>query len=200
MKKIFLIITLLIVNYTYSQHPVLSTTSLSNPLQDLDITNNGNYAVDIANERNQYVGTWEYNNNGTVFQIKIEKQDKIFNGVVTRDVLMTNYFFIDGVKIKYKLIINNQIIYDNLGVMLYNIKEDGFKLGSRPYLQGSIVDKTTNVGVRYEIYKTTDISPQKIIFKPQRGTIYKLNPNNTYVAGQQWVRFPMEEIEMIKIN
>jgi hypothetical protein len=68
-------------------------------------------------------------------------------------------------------------------------------------LHGSIVDETTKVGVRYEIYKTSATSPEKIIFKAQRGTMYKLYPKTNITAPDGTPSFfPMEEIEMIKIN
>ena len=82
MKIYIKLAMLLLCNYLSAQElPVLSTTSLANSEDDLDISNNGNYAVDTNNERNQYVGLWEYNQNGIIFQLKIEKQDQIINKI-----------------------------------------------------------------------------------------------------------------------
>ena len=75
MKKLHLIL-FLYTSLGFAQLPVTSTTSLSNPDSDPNFTSNGNYAQDTANERQQYVGTWEYNQNGILFQVKIEKKDQ----------------------------------------------------------------------------------------------------------------------------
>lgn len=203
MKKIFTIIIVLIFGKAFSQYPILSTTSLNDENQELMHSNNGNYAIDTANERDQYVGTWQYDNgNGTIFEIKIVKHDQCFRGTIYRGELYGNYYYMDLVKIKYKLTINNTILFDNLDESnLNNIYESGHKYASMDHLHGSIVDETTKVGVRYNIYKTDDTSPEKIIFKAQRGTMYKLYPRTNITAPDgSPTFFPMEEIEMVKIN
>lgn len=194
---------ILIFGKAFSQYPVLSTTSLDDVTQELNHTNNGNYAIDTANERDQFIGTWKYDNGiGTIFEINIVKHDQCFRGTIYRGELYGNYYYMDLVKIKYKITINNTILFDNLNESnLNNIYESGYKYASMDYLYGSIVDETTNVGVRYEIYKTTDTSPEKIIFKAQRGTMYKLYPRTNITAPDGTPTFfPMEEIEMVKVN
>ena len=202
MKKIFIITIILIFGKAFSQYPVLSTTSLDDENQELTHTNNGNYAMDTANERDQYLGTWEYNNNGIIFQIKIEKKDKNFNGILDKGVLESEYFYMDEVMIRYKLIINDITKFDSFNEFIPSkIRGSGFKLGQNNYLHGSIVDETTKVGVRYNIFKTNGTSPEKIIFKAQRGTMYKLYPRTGITAPDGTPTFlPMEEIEMVKVN
>ena len=202
MKNIFLLSLLLTLNVALSQtYSVLSTTSLNNATQELDHTKNGNYAVDTNNERDQYLGTWEYNNNGTVFQIKIEKRNKTFNGIIEQGVLKSDYFFMDEVIIRYKLIINGQTKYDNFAeVIPAKVKGSGFKLGQNNYLHGSIVDESVQMGIRFNIFKTTSNNPQTIVFKPQKGTLFKLR---NYVAINNNglpTYIPLNEMTMNKIN
>lgn len=203
MKKIFIITTMLIFGKVFSQFPILTTSNLSDVNQELNHTNNGNYAIDINNERDQYVGTWKYDSGtGTIFEIKITKKDQAFHGVIYRGELYGNYYYMDDVYVQYKLTVNNTLIYNNLmETNLNNIRGSGYKYGSMNYLHGSIIDEITKVGVRYEIYKTSSTSPEKIIFKAQRGTMYKLYPKTNITAPDGTPSFlPMEEIEMIKIN
>ena len=56
MKTFYNFFCLIVINITFAQLPTLSTTSLANSAEDLDKANNGNYAIDTANERQQYVG------------------------------------------------------------------------------------------------------------------------------------------------
>ena len=202
MKTFYKIFCLIVINITYAQLPTLSTTSLANSAEDLDKTNNGNYAIDTANERQQYVGTWQYSNSNTLFQIKIEKVDKYFRGIYYNGRLQGNYYFIDAVKIKYKIVIDGVVLFDNLNeTNLDLVGGSGTKLGSNTYLHGSIIDEITKVGVRYDIYKTSATSPEKIIFKGERGTLYALRPRTNITAPDGSPTFiPLNEIEMIKID
>ena len=202
MRILLFIATFFLFGNVYCQNHVLSTTSLANSAEDLDKTNNGNYAIDTANERQQYVGTWEYSNSNTLFQIKIEKVDKYFYGIYYHGRLQGGYFFMDAVKIKYQIVVDDIVLFDNLNeTNLDLVGGSGTKLGSDPYLHGSIIDEITKVGVRYEIYKTSATSPEKIIFKGQRGTMYALRPRTNITAPDGSPTFiPLNEIEMIKID
>lgn len=202
MKTFYKFFCLIVINITFAQLPTLSTTSLANSAEDLDKANNGNYAIDTANERQQYVGTWEYSNSNTLFQIKIEKVDKYFYGIYYNGRLQGNYFFMDAVKIKYKIVVDGVVLFDNLNeTNLDLVGGTGTKLGSNPYLHGSIIDEITKVGVRYEIYKTSATSPEKIIFKGERGTMYALRPRTNITAPDGSPTFiPLNEIEMIKTD
>ena len=77
--KTFIIMFLLTTcqNLASQELPVLSTTSLYNG--EVYHSENGNYAEDTHNERDQYAGLWEYNQNGILFLLKIEKMDKVIN-------------------------------------------------------------------------------------------------------------------------
>ena len=168
---------------------------------DIHFAENGNYAMDTANERDQYVGTWQYNQNGTLFIIKIEKRDQRFLGDIIQGQLESTYSYIDEVIIKYKLVINGNLLYDDLNVTnLNNIKTSGFKFASDDYLSGNFIDKTKNVGVRYQIYKTNTSNTENIIFNADNGANFRLNPDFTYQEGEQIIFIPLGEITMIKIN
>lgn len=114
MKKHIYIFILLLSCALYSQTlPVLSNTSLANPEDDMDIAKNGNYAIDTNNEHDQYIGLWEYNQNGILFQLKIQKKDTVLNKIEYNGEI-SSYNFKDEVVLRYKLVKNGIVIYDNL--------------------------------------------------------------------------------------
>jgi hypothetical protein len=204
MKTIIKIIIIFTFNISIAQelpgYPVLSTTSLSIESDNIHFAENGNYAMDTANERDQYVGTWQYNQNGTLFIIKIEKRDQRFLGDIIQGQLESTYSYIDDVIIKYKLVINGNLLHDNLNeINLNNIKTSGFKFASDDYLLGNFIDKTKNVGVRYQIYKTDGSTPETIIFKADNGANFKLGPDSSYQPGEQIIFIPLGETIMTKI-
>ncbi len=51
---------------------VLSTSSLADPYDIVHLINHGNYAMDTNNERAQYIGTWRYESNGLLFELKVD--------------------------------------------------------------------------------------------------------------------------------
>jgi hypothetical protein len=71
-KDIIKFTLLFIVNIAFAQYPVQSITSLANVNDRFEHTKQGNYAIDTANEREQYVGLWRYQENGILFELKIE--------------------------------------------------------------------------------------------------------------------------------
>lgn len=200
MKTYITILLLAVISMAGAQDlPVLSTTSLANPDDHMNIGKNGNYAKDLGNERDQYVGLWEYNQNGVLFQIKIEKQEKVllkmeYNGVID------HYEFCDEVILRYKLVKNGVLIYNSLtqvnvdAITSYGIKQAGYD-----YLDGRILDYTRNIVAPYTIVKAFSY-PQKIIFKLGESTFSKLNPDSFYQDGQPLFTLPREQIELLKIN
>ena len=95
------------------------------------------------------------------------------------------------------LLLKNNLNETNLDL----VGGSGTKLGSNTYLHGSIIDEITKVGVRYDIYKTSATSPEKIIFKGERGPLYALRPRTNITAPDGSPTFiPLNEIEMIKID
>ncbi len=80
MKNITIILIILLGHLIYAQYPVLTTTSLmKDEFEEPNHSKNGNYAKDINNERNQYEGLWRYNQNGVLFELKIEKKNQMLN-------------------------------------------------------------------------------------------------------------------------
>ena len=199
--KIYIKLTILLFcSYLSAQElPVLSTTSLANPEDDMNNPKNGNYAVDTNNERNQYVGLWEYNQNGIIFQLKIEKQDQVINKI-EYDGEVSNYNYYDQVSLRYKLIKNNITLFNNLNEpTIDNITSYGIKQASYPFLDGRIFDHTRNVVGSYTIKKYSN-QPNKILFNLGLGNYRLLNAPSYYQDGQPLFSIPIGEIEMIKIN
>ena len=202
MKTLYLIL-LLFTNCLLAQElPVLSTTSLANPDHNNSIfCNDGNYAQDTANEREQYVGTWEYREKNVLFQLKIEKGDKHLtkwenNGKVSR------YNYSDVVFFKYKLIVKGNVIFDNLNQDIY-FQEDVYplatKMGSHEDLGGIFIDVTKNIGSTLTI-KRLNTAPAKIIFNLSSINSFPLKPGQDYNPDHPDFTVPTGEIEMIKIN
>jgi hypothetical protein len=201
MKLYLNIVLLLFCNCLLAQLPVLSTTSLANPNDNFKHTENGNYAKDLGNERDQYIGTWQYNQNGILFQVKMEKKDQYLNKTEYNGQVVS-YNYRDGIIFRYKLVKNGVVIYDDLNQSVF---PDGYnasiatKQGGYNYLYGSFIDRTRNVGGRVTITKLNTV-PAKIIFNVPLGAYYLLNPREYYDDGQPLFTFPTGGIEMVKIQ
>lgn len=188
--KIYLnILLILFCNFVFAQDlPVLSTTSLANPEHDLENAKNGNYAKDVNNERDAYVGFWEYRQNGITFQLKIEKKDKVLNKI-EHDGQISNYNFFDKLILKYKLIKNGNILFDNLNdiymdeSVCWGVKQSGRDL------YGRLLDHTRNVVGSYIIEKISG-NPNKLNFKLTLGNYRLLNSKEYYADGQPLFSIP----------
>ncbi|KAF2516828.1 hypothetical protein E0W68_11475 [Flavobacterium salilacus subsp. salilacus] len=204
MKTYITLFTLLLFNFVSAQQlPVLSTTQLSNADNDMNYGANGNYAMDTANERDQYVGTWEYNQNGTLFQVKIEKKDMDMNQITGSGVPGVDFYnYTDVVTFKYKLVKNGVTIYNNLNTT-YTENSTYFpaiQSGGDNYLYGRFLDYTRNVAGIVTVTKLNTTNPEKIIFNISLTGNYKRNPDTYYDDGQPLFTVPTGEIEMVKIN
>lgn len=197
--KLFVI--LLISNTVLAQEPpVLSTTSLINPDEDINFGNNGNYAMDTANERDQYVGTWEYNQNGILFQVKIEKKDKYLNQVPSGP--MSFYTYADVVTFKYKLVKNGVTIYNNINQIGFpsSIRiPTAIKKSINDYLHGQYRDVVEPVVGRVNITRL-NTTPAKIFFDLNLGTYYFTDPNYNPDPNTPLFAIPTGGFEMVKIN
>ncbi|KGO94393.1 DUF6705 family protein [Flavobacterium subsaxonicum] len=184
------------------QPPILSVTSLANTEHDATLTINGNYAIDTNNDRNQYVGTWEYNQNGIIFQLKIEKADQVITIIESNGTTAEHYSYCDEVILRYKLIKNGITLNNNLNQAVTSITTStsyGFKQASSDFLRGRIFDYTRNVVGSYTIKKLIG-APQKILFNLSRFNYKQHNPDTFYQDGQPLFTIPVGEIEMVKIN
>lgn len=204
MKTIIKIFIFLSVQLSYSQYPILSTTSLSNnPTEDPNFNKIGNYAVDTNNERNQYVGLWQYETAEITFQLKIEKRDQyLFKTVIpSEDIFIYDYS--DVVIFKYKLIKNGIVIFDNLNS---TIPDDSYlstatKNGNYEYLSGLMVDQTRNVRASVEIKKLNSTNPEQIEFDLSSGAYHLLNDDSYYEgSGIKLFNIPTDGIVMEKVN
>lgn len=201
MKNFIIIIIAFIGLNAHAQLlPVTSTTSLTNPDIDTNFGTNGNYAQDTANERDQYVGTWQYSQNGILFQVKIEKVNQLLSKWEDENGTVFRYTYCDVVIFKYKLVVNGNLIQDNLNQTnlpdLY--PSEAIKKGTDDDLYGSFFDITNNVASRVSI-KLLNTATPKITFNLSPGAYYFPNPdlpNNP----EPLFTVPTGEIEMVKIN
>ena len=195
MRQLFFIIVFMLGLGCKAQNlPVLSTTSLANPDDDINISVNGNYAKDTNNERDQYVGLWQYNQNGILFQLKIEKADKVINKIEDK------YSYCDKIVLRYKLIKNGVTIHDNLNQATVDyVTTWGLKQSSKNDLRGRILDYTRNLVGSYTVTKLSGL-PAKINFNLVLGDYRLLNPHSYYQDGQPLFSIPTGGIEMVKIN
>lgn len=200
MKNYIYITFLLICNFITAQElPVLSTTSLANSEDALKHPKNGNYAQDTNNYRDQYVGLWEYNQNGIIFQLKIEKLDQALNKIEYNGEV-SHYNYTDEVILRYKLIKNGTVIFNNLNELtIDHITSYGIKQAGSIFLHGRFLDHTRNVVGTYDISKQSG-SPTTIIFDLNLGTYTLKNPPSYYQDGQPLFSIPTGGIIMTKIN
>lgn len=199
MKIYFKLFLLLTCNFIIAQElPVLTTTSLANQDDEFEHADNGNYAIDTNNERNQYVGTWQYSQNNIVFQLKIEKVDKVLNKIEYQGKV-SNYNYCDKIVLRYKLIKNGITLFNNLNEPTIDyVTSSGIKQANRD-LYGRILDHTRNVVGSYTIKKNTG-QPNKIIFNLILGNYRLLNDRSYYNDNQPLFSIPIKGIEMVKIN
>lgn len=160
----------------------------------MDNAKNGNYATDTNNEREQYAGIWEYNQNGILFQLKIEKQDKVLNKIEYNGEI-SSYNFTDKVVLRYKLVKNGVTIHDNLNSpSLDYVINWGMKQSSKNYLYGKILDYTRNVIGSYTIERLFG-NPEKINFNLNLGNYRILNPRSYYNDGQPLFSIPIKVLK-----
>ena len=200
MKNSIMILLLTIFQNLASQElPVLSTTSLYDEEQQFDHIDSGNYARDTHNERDRYVGLWQYNQNGILFILKIEKMDKVIN---KREFpgFEPHYNYFDQLTLRYRLVKNNVLLFDNLNQDDVDpIVNYAIKLGSDNYASGRIWDRTRNVRGSHTITRL-DTNPPKIIFNLGRSNNTLLNEHSFYNDGQPLYSIPADGVEMVKIN
>lgn len=200
MKKFIMTLFLMICQNLISQElPVLSTTSLYDEEQQFDHIDSGNYARDTHNERDQYVGLWQYNQNGILFILKIEKMDKVIN---KREFpgFEPHYNYFDQLTLRYRLVKNNILLFDNLNQDGVDpIANYATKHGSNNYARGRIWDRTRNVRGSHTITRL-NTHPPKIIFDLERFDYTKLNDSSFYQDGLPLFSIPQGGIEMVKID
>jgi hypothetical protein len=175
------------------QPPVLNTYSLANPQHEFKITKKGSYSKDYADERNQYVGTWQYSQNGILFEVKMEKKDQhLFQTPY-------NYFYVDVILIRYRLIKNGVDIYNNYNSVDPEVLSEGTKQGGDDYLNCSFLDVTRQVLGDATVKKLSG-TPEKILFNLSTGGYMLLGPPEIYQPGVDLFSIPTGPIEMLKIN
>jgi hypothetical protein len=197
MKNILTLTIIIISNIVYSQS-ILSTTSLANQNDKHNHTKQGNYAMDTANEREQYVGLWRYQENGILFELKIELNNQRLNSMQYEGQLF--YYYVDEVILKYKLVKNGIVLHDNLNspVIVGDYVSYGSKTANYP-LDGRILDYTRNVFGSFTI-KRLNTTPEKIIFNLGEFNYKRLNPDSFYQAGVKLFSIPTGDLEMVKID
>ncbi|MGV3461224.1 MAG: DUF6705 family protein [Flavobacterium sp.] len=203
MKTTISLLILLLGNALLAQqYPILSNTSLADYEHRMDSAMPGNYAMDTANERQQYVGLWEYNQNGILFQLKIEKADQAMTLISNSN--STTYSYADVVVLRYRLVKNGVELFNNLAqTSVSNYDASGIKLGNEDFLKGYMTDFTRNVYGYYEIKNITPLQQgvtQKILYEMILGNYVKGNPDSFYQDGQPLFSIPLGPIEMVKIN
>lgn len=199
MKHLFFILSFICCACNAQELPVIKTLSLANSEDDINIGDNGTYAIDTNNERDQYVGLWEYNQNGIIFQLKIEKEDKVQNKIEYNGEI-SHYNYIDKVVLRYKLIKQGIVIYNNLNEESIDyVTAYGTKRASFNFLSGRLLDHTRNVVGSYTISKQWG-TPATIIFDLNLGNYTLQNPRSYYNDGQPLFSIPTGGIIMTKIN
>lgn len=100
-NKIFLYLTLLLIsiNCKAQQYP-LNTNYRTIP--------NNSYIKDANNEYNKFVGSWNVSINNKEIKLSISKEE---NRSIT---LLNRHFYKDVLLIRYKVIVNNQIVENTM--------------------------------------------------------------------------------------
>lgn len=197
--SVIILLLLLVFRVSAQELPILSTTSLSDPDHRFDHSKKGNYAQDASNLRDQYVGTWEYNQNGILFQLRIFKQDQVLVKLEENGQIL-DYWYEDCIILKYKLIKNGTLLFNNLGDNSYDIKQSYGSKEDSGYMDGFILDQTRNVRGFFVMGRLPGNALPKLGFTLLTSNFTKLNPESYYDDGQPLFTIPTDGIEMVKIN
>jgi hypothetical protein len=203
MKNILKIIIILFIQNSFAQYPVLTTTSLAiDPNMDSNFTNNGNYAIDTNNERDQYVGLWRYQDNELLFELKMEKRDQFLFKIEYQG--QVHYTYKDIIIFKYKLVKNGVLLYDNLETIIptENYYSQATKHGNSDFLSGSMFDMTRNVSAVVSIKRLPTSNPDKIYFDLSSYNYSLRNSKEFYnnPPGIKLFNIPTDGIEMYRVN
>src|SRR5690606_35020227 len=118
------------------------------PYDIVHLINHGNYAMDTNNERAQYIGTWRYESNGLLFELKVDAADQFLQQFPDG----SKYYFWDVVVLKYRMVQNDVEIFNNLeAAVSSDYPSIGIKQGDRGSLDGRIKDFTRNVTGTFSI-------------------------------------------------
>jgi len=172
---------------------ITNTYSLADPTHRFKITEKGSYSKDFADERSQYVGTWRHDQNDVLFEIRMEKADQyLFQS-------SWNYFYVDVILIRYRLIKNGLEIYNNYNSNNAEVLSHGTKQGDDDYMHCSFLDVTRQVLGKANIRKLSG-TPEKILFNLSTGGYLLLGPSEIYQPGVDLFTIPTGPIEMLKVN
>lgn len=206
MKKFLILLINFWVVVAYCQTPpILRTVTLEQSYQENYSLKKGDYIKDSQNTLNKYIGTWTYSNNGTVFTLKLERINVFL-------IPMTEgsdfYYYKDIILVRYKLVRNGQVVFDNLnspsGTSLTIDENRGVlnNIETNDYIDGIFYDFTNNVFVsRCEITKLINAigQPQKIYFKLYPNHSRRMNPPSFYQGMTTMYSMP-SNIELTKID
>lgn len=183
-------------------YPILRTVPVEQTFNSEMKIFSGDYVKDTQNRLNEYQGTWQYNQNGIEFTLKLIKKPQVISIQPNGD-----YTYYDEIISTYKLVKNNITLVDNLNSSTYTgaTNADSPKYGvfsnieTFDYINGVITDLTNNVIIsRCEISKVAG-NPDKIFFKLYHMHSWKRNPATFYQGLPSIYSIP-NEIEMTKIN
>ena len=187
MKKLFVILSVVCTFGLMAQ--VTSTSSI----YDIDnLIKHGNYAQDLNQDRDKFVGTWKYQNGETTLIVKLEKKDR-FKFILNE----LQVFYQDAITVKYKLIKNGNVLFDNLNSSFPNEYTNDnnafFLINSKTNeLKGSILDKSTNTVGHLDIEYINNNG-----LKFNLNGHYKHVPNN--LTGTNDFELPLGDIQLTRI-
>lgn len=201
MKSIATILFVFCVSNLFAQqYQALSSTSLANPKGDNNYQQKGNYSIDNNDKRDAYVGLWRYEQDGILFELKIDKIDKKFS---TKDVDpdgRVTYGHQAAVIFKYKLVKNGVTLFDNLNYTVVSKKYFSYASNfQNKYLLGNILDATANATVVVMINRLDTTNPEKIYFN-LKSDFYSLNETREKGSRVPFFSIPANGIEMVKIQ
>jgi len=131
MKKTLLIIFLVsIVKFTKAQ-TIFDMAGSNNNLPENYLSNGQYYIKDVNTYLDNFIGTWEYANGNEKFQITLTKIIKYHT--IWNDIKLN--FYEDGIAIKYKKYINNNLIFESP-----TVEKPYFDAKDPKILDGYIID------------------------------------------------------------
>lgn len=151
---------------------------------------NGSYIKDTNNEYNKFIGTWKANVGNKAVYIYITKQE---NRPITR---LNKNFFRDVLLIRYKILVNNQIVEDTMNSS--NDMVNTISMGTQ--IDGSVIFDYKGlkclIGNGFITLEYIDSTHLKWNYQPQSTVVTNKNCSD-YPANGIKINLPYETSDII---
>ncbi|WP_159802462.1 DUF6705 family protein [Flavobacterium sp. MK4S-17] len=184
--------------------PVLQYKTLEDDNLETNNIEKGDYYRDVNNVLDRFTGTWQYQQDNTIFTLKIRKVNQFLFQAPNADF----YIYQDILLVNYKLIKNNTVLVDELDKpLIYKLIDSNnyncyFRFIPNEGIYGTFIDLTNRVYVESRIKKLLTLAgePQKIHFLAVvNSNTHRGKPKEFYEGMSSILSIP-GNVELVKIE